>query len=86
MAIGRERWATKLGFILAAVGSAVGLGNIWRFSYVTGESGGAAFLLIYVLCIFLIGLPVLLAEFSIGRRGNLTSLDLFQTSRRRNHG
>lgn len=69
MVNGRERWATKLGFILAAVGSAVGLGNIWRFSYVTGESGGAAFLLIYVLCIVLIGLPVLLAEFSIGRKG-----------------
>ncbi|PYZ92910.1 sodium-dependent transporter [Salipaludibacillus keqinensis] len=66
---GREQWATKMGFILAAVGSAVGLGNIWRFSYVTGDSGGAAFLLIYVLCIFLVGLPVLLAEFSIGRRG-----------------
>lgn len=65
----REQWATKMGFILAAVGSAVGLGNIWRFAYVTGESGGAAFLLIYVLCIFLVGLPVLLAEFSIGRRG-----------------
>ncbi|GEL07802.1 sodium-dependent transporter [Salisediminibacterium halotolerans] len=69
MANGREQWATKLGFILAAVGSAVGLGNIWRFSYVAGESGGAAFLLIYLLCIFLIGLPVLLAEFSIGRKG-----------------
>ncbi len=69
MAAPREHFATKLGFILAAVGSAVGLGNIWRFSYVTGESGGAAFLLVYVLCIFLIGLPVLLAEFSIGRRG-----------------
>jgi len=66
---GREQWATKMGFILAAVGSAVGLGNIWRFSYVTGASGGAAFLLIYVLCIFLVGLPLLLAEFSIGRRG-----------------
>ncbi|QKS72195.1 sodium-dependent transporter [Paenalkalicoccus suaedae] len=65
----REQFATRLGFILAAVGSAVGLGNIWRFAYVTGESGGAAFLLIYVLCIFLVGLPVLLAEFSVGRRG-----------------
>ncbi|MBU9712996.1 sodium-dependent transporter [Evansella tamaricis] len=65
----REQWASKMGFILAAVGSAVGLGNIWRFSYVTGESGGAAFLIIYVLCIFLVGLPVLLAEFSVGRRG-----------------
>ncbi|MDQ0257628.1 NSS family neurotransmitter:Na+ symporter [Evansella vedderi] len=67
--MGREQWASKMGFILAAVGSAVGLGNIWRFSYVTGESGGAAFLIIYVLCIFLVGLPVLLAEFSVGRRG-----------------
>ncbi|PRO65535.1 sodium-dependent transporter [Alkalicoccus urumqiensis] len=69
MALAREQFGSKLGFILAAVGSAVGLGNIWRFSYVAGESGGAAFLLIYILCIFLIGLPVLLAEFSIGRRG-----------------
>lgn len=67
--MGREQWASKMGFILAAVGSAVGLGNIWRFSYVTGDNGGAAFLIIYVLCILLVGLPVLLAEFSIGRRG-----------------
>jgi len=47
----REQWGSRLGFILAAMGSAVGLGNIWRFAYVTGESGGAAFLLIYILCI-----------------------------------
>ena len=77
MVNGRERWATKLGFILAAVGSAVGLGNIWRFSYVAGESGGAAFLLIYVLCIFLIGLPVLLAEFAIGRKGQADVVQSF---------
>ncbi|MCE7793044.1 sodium-dependent transporter [Salipaludibacillus sp. CUR1] len=77
MSNGRERWATKMGFILAAVGSAVGLGNIWRFSYVTGESGGAAFLLIYVLCIFLVGLPVLIAEFSIGRRGQADAVGAF---------
>ncbi|WP_332870077.1 hypothetical protein [Salisediminibacterium selenitireducens] len=77
MVNGRERWATKLGFILAAVGSAVGLGNIWRFSYVAGESGGAAFILIYVLCIFLIGLPVLLAEFAIGRKGQADVVQSF---------
>ncbi|MDG5786216.1 sodium-dependent transporter [Evansella sp. AB-P1] len=64
----REQWNTRLGFILAAMGSAVGLGNIWRFSYVTGENGGAAFLLIYVLCIILIGIPILMAEFTIGRK------------------
>ncbi|WP_018921857.1 sodium-dependent transporter [Salsuginibacillus kocurii] len=74
---GREQWASKLGFILAAVGSAVGLGNIWRFSYVAGESGGAAFLLIYVICIFLIGLPVLLAEFTIGRKGQTDVIAAF---------
>lgn len=64
----REQWNSRLGFILAAMGSAVGLGNIWRFSYVTGDNGGAAFLLIYVLCILLIGIPILMAEFTIGRR------------------
>nr|WP_198520807.1 sodium-dependent transporter [Alteribacter populi] len=79
MSMGRERWGTKAGFILAAVGSAVGLGNIWRFSYVAGDSGGAAFLLIYILCIFLVGLPVLLAEFSIGRRGQQDVIGSFNT-------
>ena len=64
----REQWNTKLGFILAAMGSAVGLGNIWRFSYVTGENGGAAFLLIYLLCILLIGIPIIMAEFTIGKK------------------
>ncbi|KGX84749.1 sodium-dependent transporter [Pontibacillus marinus] len=65
----REKWASKLGFMLAAMGSAVGLGNIWRFSYVAGENGGGAFLILYLGFVFLIGIPVLLAEFSIGRQG-----------------
>ena len=47
----REEWGTRLGFICAAVGSAVGLGNIWRFPYITGENGGAAFIVVYLLCI-----------------------------------
>jgi NSS family neurotransmitter:Na+ symporter len=63
-----EAWTGRLGFILAAIGSAIGLGNIWRFSYVAGENGGAAFLLVYALCVVLIGLPVLLAEFVLGSR------------------
>jgi len=61
-------WTGRAGFILAAIGSAIGLGNIWRFSYVTGENGGAVFLLVYGLCVLLIGLPVLLAEFVLGSR------------------
>ncbi|WP_181347742.1 sodium-dependent transporter [Thalassobacillus sp. CUG 92003] len=64
----REKWASKLGFMLAAMGSAVGLGNIWRFSYVAGESGGGAFLLLYLVFVLLIGIPLLLSEVSIGRK------------------
>jgi NSS family neurotransmitter:Na+ symporter len=63
----REHWASRTGFLLAAVGSAVGLGNMWRFSYLTAENGGAAFLLLYVALTLVVGLPILLAEFTIGR-------------------
>jgi NSS family neurotransmitter:Na+ symporter len=63
----RETWGSKAGFILAAAGSAIGLGNIWKFPYITGENGGASFVLIYLICIAVIGLPVLIAEILIGR-------------------
>lgn len=63
----RETWATRMGFILAAVGSAVGLGNIWRFPFITGQEGGGAFLLVYLLFVALIGFPAILVEFVIGR-------------------
>jgi neurotransmitter:Na+ symporter, NSS family len=63
----RENWGSKLGFILAAAGSAIGLGNIWRFPYVLGENGGFAFLLIYLICVVFIGLPIMGAEMVIGR-------------------
>ncbi|CAM3983758.1 sodium-dependent transporter [Alkalicoccus chagannorensis] len=75
----REQWNSRLGFMLAALGSAVGLGNIWRFSYVAGESGGAAFLLIYLLCIAAIGIPILMAEFTIGRRAQQDVVGSFQS-------
>lgn len=63
----RENWGSKIGFILAAAGSAIGLGNIWKFPYITGENGGASFVLVYLICIAVIGLPVLIAEILIGR-------------------
>lgn len=63
----RGGFNSRIGFVAAAAGSAVGLGNIWRFPYETGENGGAAFLLIYLLCILLIGFPVMVGEISIGR-------------------
>ncbi|MGM0701890.1 MAG: sodium-dependent transporter [Pseudomonadota bacterium] len=67
--ITHAQWSSKMTFVLAAAGSAVGLGNIWKFPYMVGESGGAAFVLVYLLCIGLIGLPILVAEWLIGRRG-----------------
>ncbi len=65
----REQWSSRLAFILAATGSAVGLGNLWKFPYITGENGGGAFVLIYLLCIALIGIPIMMAEIMLGRRG-----------------
>jgi NSS family neurotransmitter:Na+ symporter len=64
-----ERWSTRLGFILAAMGSAVGLGSIWKFPYEVGENGGLGFLVFYLLGLLLVVVPLLLAEFAIGRRG-----------------
>ncbi|MYL25081.1 sodium-dependent transporter [Halomonas alkaliantarctica] len=64
-----ERWGSKRAFILAVTGAAVGLGNIWRFPYVAGENGGAAFLLIYIAFVLLLGVPVMMAEILIGRAG-----------------
>lgn len=63
----REKWGSKAGFILAAAGSAIGLGNIWKFPYITGQNGGAAFIIIYLLCVAMIGLPVIIAEILMGR-------------------
>lgn len=67
--LSKESWSSQTVFILAAVGSAVGLGNLWKFPYITGEYGGAAFLLVYLLCVLLVGLPLLIAEITLGRAG-----------------
>ena len=69
----RTSFGSKIGAILAAAGSAVGLGNIWRFPYETGSHGGAAFILIYLACVFLLGLPIMIAEFTVGRRAKASS-------------
>jgi neurotransmitter:Na+ symporter, NSS family len=73
-AFARELWNTRVGFILAAVGSAVGLGNMWRFPYYTAEHGGAAFVALYIGLTFVIGIPLLLGEFTIGRRTHLSPI------------
>ncbi|MBN1988334.1 MAG: sodium-dependent transporter [Bacteroidales bacterium] len=74
----RDSFGSKFGIIAAAAGSAVGLGNIWKFPYITGQNGGGAFLLIYLLCVILIGVPVMMSEFAIGRRGQRNAFGSFK--------
>ena len=74
----REHWNPKIGFILAAAGSAIGLGNIWKFPYVVGDNGGAAFIIIYLLCVILLGLPVIISEIIIGRTTQLNPVGAFK--------
>ena len=63
----REHFASRLGFILIAAGCAIGLGNVWRFPYITGEYGGGAFVLLYLIFLVILGLPVMVMEFAVGR-------------------
>ncbi|MGI5831911.1 MAG: sodium-dependent transporter [Thermoguttaceae bacterium] len=74
----REHWGGSLGFILAAAGSAIGLGNLWKFPYVTGQNGGGAFILVYLLAVLLIGFPVMICEISIGRCAQSDPITAFQ--------
>lgn len=71
-------WASRWIFILAATGSAVGLGNIWKFPYITGENGGGAFVLVYLVCILLVGIPIMMAEVFIGRRARKSPINALQ--------
>jgi neurotransmitter:Na+ symporter, NSS family len=79
-AAGRGMWQTRLGFVFAAVGSAVGLGNMWRFPYATAEHGGAAFVLLYILMTFIVGIPVMIAEFGLGRSTRLSPIGALRKS------
>lgn len=74
-----EQWASHYGFVLASIGGAVGIGNLWRFSYVAGENGGAVFLLVYLACVLLIGIPLMIAELAIGRRTQGDAISAFET-------
>lgn len=74
----RENWGSRFGFLMAAAGSAVGLGNIWRFPYMTGNNGGGAFILIYAVFALVIGLSIMVAEFAIGRRTSLAAVGAYK--------
>lgn len=69
----RVSFGSKIGAILAAAGSAVGLGNIWRFPYETGNHGGVAFILIYLACVLMLGMPIMMAEFTVGRHSKAST-------------
>jgi len=69
------QWSSRFAFILAATGSAVGLGNIWKFPYITGENGGGAFVMVYLLCVLALGIPIMIAEIMMGRRGRQSPIN-----------
>lgn len=75
---GRGNWTGNLGFILAAAGSAIGLGNIWKFPYITGDYGGGAFVLVYLICVVIVGLPLMIAELMIGRHSQKNPVGAFR--------
>ena len=77
MAQRRGQFGSKVGFVLAAAGSAIGLGNIWKFPYLAGENGGAGFFILYLGFVFTIGLSVMLAEFAIGRASEKNPVGAF---------
>ena len=77
MSNNREQWGSRIGFILAASGSAVGLGNIWKYPHMAGQNGGAAFTIVYLICILIVGLPILLGELAIGRNTQLSPVGAF---------
>lgn len=74
----RSHWGSRLAFVLAAVGSAVGLGNIWKFPYIAGLNGGGLFVLIYLVCIVMVGVPVFIAELYIGQQGQKNAVESFE--------
>lgn len=83
--LSKDSWSTQSVFIMAAVGSAVGLGNLWKFPYITGEYGGGAFVLVYLLCIVLLGIPVLFSEFVLGRHGKANPVQAMANVARENN-
>lgn len=79
----KAKFGSKIGLVAATVGSAIGLGNVWRFPAETQANGGAAFLIVYVLCVLILGIPVMLAEFSLGRSGGTDAVGAYRKFSRR---
>ena len=75
----RGSFSSSLGFVIAAAGSAIGLGNLWKFPYIAGSSGGGLFLLLYILFVIILGIPLLLAEMSLGRKTQLSAVGAYKS-------
>ena len=78
----RENWGTNIGFLMAAAGSAIGLGNIWKFPYITGDYGGGAFVLVYLVSVLVVGLPLMVTELVIGRRAQKNQVKAYEVNHR----
>ncbi len=74
MAVATPKWTSRFAFLMAAIGSAVGLGNLWRFPFHTGQNGGAAFVIVYLACVVLVAFPILMGELSVGRHKGLSAV------------
>lgn len=74
----REKFGSRLGFILVSAGCAIGLGNVWKFPYLAGANGGAAFILIYLVFLLILGIPIMTAEFAVGRGSQLSAVKAFR--------
>ncbi len=81
----REKLSSRLGFLLVSAGCAIGLGNVWRFPYITGKYGGAAFVILYILALIILGLPILIMEFSVGRAGGRDLAGSYKKLQKQNH-
>jgi NSS family neurotransmitter:Na+ symporter len=75
----RGQWATRMGFILACAGSAIGLGNIWKFPYIAGMNGGGFFVFVYIFCVLFVGIPIMISEFAVGRSSQLSPVEAFRS-------
>lgn len=82
---GKVKWSSRSAFLMAAVGAAVGLGNVWRFPYITGENGGGAFVLLYIGFVIIIGFPLIMAELALGRAGKKSPVGIMQDMIRQGH-
>lgn len=82
---GRERLGSRLGFILLSAGCAIGCGNVWKFPWLTGQNGGGGFVLIYIICLIVLGLPVMIMEFALGRASQASPVGMYQKLQKKGH-